>query len=58
MRRMYAHRKHTHLTATVPATDRKRFEEIIIIHADGTHTLTPVFTAELNNAATTAARNK
>ena len=50
IRRHYIQRKHTNLTAIVPASQRTRFNTLITIQLDGTYTLTDALTQAIQDA--------
>ena len=50
MRRMYANRKYTNLTAVVPEKDRDRFNRLIEIKQDGSSRIMPAFQAKIDAA--------
>ena len=50
IRRHYIQRKHTNLTAIVPASQRARFNTLITIQLDGTYTLTDALTQAIQDA--------
>ena len=52
IRRHYIQRKHTNLTAIVPASQRARFNTLIAIQPDGKFTLTDAFTQAIQDAKT------
>ena len=56
MRRLYANRKHTNLTAVVPETDRDRFAEVLKIRTDGTFVISTALKQALHAADQSAAR--
>ena len=55
MRRLYANRKHTNLTAVVPETDRDRFAEVLKIRTDGTFVISSALKGALHAAEQRAA---
>ena len=50
VRRHYIQRKHTNLTAIVPASQRARFNTLLTIQLDGTYTLTDALTQAIQDA--------
>ena len=56
MRRLYANRKHTNLTAVVPDEDRDRFAEVLQIKTDGTFVISAALKQALHAAEQSAAR--
>ena len=50
IRRLNIHRCHTHLTAVVSETDRKRFESIINVGPSGESALTASFQKAIDDA--------
>ena len=56
MRRLYANRKHTNLTAVVSDKDRARFSQLIAISQDGSSSINPTFQNRIDAAERAAPR--